>query len=378
VIDWIAYGVAKRLRPDGVAFGSGNIAGVIAPESANNAKEGGYLIPTLALGLPGSVTMTVLLGAFTVHGLVPGPSMLEAHLSITYSMVIFLMLANILGAGACLIISRKLAALTTVPAWHIVPVALVLVTVGALQTNTRIEDIIVLCLAGTLGFIFKAGGWSRAAFSLGFVLGPTIERYFFLSYQLYGDEMFLRPSLVVAGVAIVCIALMFGLRSRSRRDADRITRETSIGDLVAFALLGVAGLAALISLQNHQQMAQIFPQFTAISLVIFCGLGLANYLFAISRSQKVPGWRHLVFGNTSDLALPICLSIGLCLGLTAAIFFAGLTIAVFVFVFSVISIADRRLTWKALMISAGLTGFVYVLFESIVVIDWPVGFIWSI
>src|SRR5262249_53759460 len=80
-------------------LGKGDVRGVIASESSNNAKEGGALVPTVAFGVPGSATMAILLGAFLIHGLVPGPDMLSKNLDITYAMVWSVALANILGAG---------------------------------------------------------------------------------------------------------------------------------------------------------------------------------------------------------------------------------------------------------------------------------------
>ena len=88
VVDWIAYGHAVRTEKGAQqTFGRGDVRGVIAPESANNAKEGGALVPTIAFGVPGSASMALLLGAFLIHGLVPGPDMLGKNLSITYAMV---------------------------------------------------------------------------------------------------------------------------------------------------------------------------------------------------------------------------------------------------------------------------------------------------
>ena len=103
VVDWLAYGHALKTEKGAhLTFGKGDVRGVIASESSNNAKEGGALVPTVAFGVPGSATMAILLGAFLIHGLVPGPDMLHKNLDITYAMVWSVALANILGAGALL------------------------------------------------------------------------------------------------------------------------------------------------------------------------------------------------------------------------------------------------------------------------------------
>ena len=106
VVDWIAYGHALRTEKGAQqTFGRGDVRGVIASESSNNAKEGGALVPTVAFGVPGSASMAILLGAFLIHGLVPGPDMLTKNLDITYAMVWSVALANILGAGLCFLFS---------------------------------------------------------------------------------------------------------------------------------------------------------------------------------------------------------------------------------------------------------------------------------
>ena len=88
VVDWFAYGhAAQSIKDARETFGTGDVRGVIAPESANNAKEGGVLIPTIAFGVPGGAAMALLLGAFTIQGLIPGPDMLTRHLDVTYTIV---------------------------------------------------------------------------------------------------------------------------------------------------------------------------------------------------------------------------------------------------------------------------------------------------
>src|SRR5215469_9522509 len=102
VIDWIAYGYAQRTEKNPETFGTGDVRGVIAPESSNNAKEGGHLVPTIAFGVPAGASMAILLGAFLMHGLTPGPEMLTKHLDVTYTIVWSLTLAHIIGALICL------------------------------------------------------------------------------------------------------------------------------------------------------------------------------------------------------------------------------------------------------------------------------------
>ena len=102
VIDWIAYGSAARMLKGATeTFGKGDVRGLIAAEAANNAREGGQLIPTLAFGVPGSPAMALLMGAFLAQGIAPGPKLLDTQLDITFTLVWSLALANVVGAGIC-------------------------------------------------------------------------------------------------------------------------------------------------------------------------------------------------------------------------------------------------------------------------------------
>ena len=115
VVDWIAYGHVVQTAKDKSRFGKGDIRGVLAPESANNAKEGGGLVPTLLFGIPGSGAMAVFLGGMVLIGIEAGPAMVSTDLDLTYTIIWSLALANILGAGSCMLLARPIARLTTNP-----------------------------------------------------------------------------------------------------------------------------------------------------------------------------------------------------------------------------------------------------------------------
>jgi hypothetical protein len=192
VVDWLAYGHAlKTEKGANQTFGKGDVRGVIASESSNNAKEGGALVPTVAFGVPGSATMAILLGAFLIHGLVPGPDMLNKHLDITYSMVWSVALANILGAGMCYAFSPQFAKLSVLRFSLILPAVLGVIYIGAFEASRSWGDLYSLLLFGLLGWIMKQCKWPRPPLILGVVLGDTIERYLFISLERYGADLFL-------------------------------------------------------------------------------------------------------------------------------------------------------------------------------------------
>lgn len=194
VVDWFAYGyAAKTCKGASETFGKGDVRGVIAPESANNAKEGGSLVPTIAFGVPGSASMALLLGGFMIHGLVPGKAMVTTNIEVTYSMVWSIALANILGAGLCFAFSGQFAKIATLRYTLVIPGVICIMMVGAFQASADWGDLAVLLLFGTVGWIMKHMRWPRPPLILGFVLGGIIEDYMRISYQLYrGDGCSVR------------------------------------------------------------------------------------------------------------------------------------------------------------------------------------------
>ena len=192
--------MATRSRPKRAqvqTFGKGDVRGVIASESSNNAKEGGALVPTVAFGVPGSATMAILLGAFLIHGLVPGPDMLTKNLSITYAMVWSVALANILGAGLCYAFSPQFAKLATLRYTLILPAVLGIIYIGAFEASRQWGDLFTLLFFGLVGWTMKQFKWPRPPLILGVVLGDTIERYMFISIERYGLTWMLRPVVVL-------------------------------------------------------------------------------------------------------------------------------------------------------------------------------------
>ena len=194
MIDWIAYGYAQRTEKNSETFGTGDVRGVIAPESSNNAKEGGHLVPTIAFGVPAGASMAILLGAFLMKGLTPGPEMLTKRLDVTYTIVWSLTLAHVIGALICLSCSRYLAKISTVRPEILLPIVLALVFVAAYEGSHDWGDLYVLIGFGIVGWIMKRLGWPRPPMVLGIVIGGIFERYLNLSMQLYGIGWLWHPS----------------------------------------------------------------------------------------------------------------------------------------------------------------------------------------
>jgi putative tricarboxylic transport membrane protein len=206
VIDWIAYGYAQRTEKNPETFGSGDVRGVIAPESSNNAKEGGHLVPTIAFGVPAGASMAILLGAFLMHGLTPGPEMLTKQLDVTYTIVWSLTLAHIIGAVICLFACPWLARVSTVRPEILLPIVLSLVFVAAYEGSHDWGDLYSVMIFGVLGWIMKRLAWPRPPLVVGLVIGAIFERYLYISTSLYGLGWLTRPVVLVI-LALVAWAL---------------------------------------------------------------------------------------------------------------------------------------------------------------------------
>jgi TctA family transporter len=225
VAQWMAYGHATqgaRSAEERKGFGAGDVRGVLGPGAANNSKEGGSLIPTVAFGVPGSTAMAILLGGFFLLGLVPGPDMLTTHLPVTFSMVWTIVIANVITVLGCFLFLNRLAMLTSVRGTLLIPVILVLVFIGSYTSNNHYGDIVVTLLFGALGYVMVVGGWPRAPFVLGLVLGRIAENYLYISIARYEAAWLTRPVvliLVAIAVAVVVLPVYQAHRAGAKKAA---------------------------------------------------------------------------------------------------------------------------------------------------------------
>lgn len=225
VVDWIAYGHTVQSTKEKSNFGKGEVRGVIGPESSNNAKEGGGLVPTLIFGIPGSGSMAVFIGAVALLGsgdLEVGPQMLSAdYLDITYSIVWLLALANVVGTVLCIGLSGTIAKLTTIRFTLLAPFIFMLISFAAFQSGQNLADLVALFIIGLVGIFLRRFDWSRPAFLIGFVLSEPTEAFSNQAYQVtsfkfrqgfdVGIEYLFGPIVIVL-IIITAISIYLGIR----------------------------------------------------------------------------------------------------------------------------------------------------------------------
>jgi TctA family transporter len=208
VAQWIAYGhsvQSARTSEERAGFGKGDVRGVLGPGAANNSKEGGSLIPTIAFGVPGSSSMAILLGAFFLLGIMPGPDMLDKHLVLTFSMVWTMVVANVITVAVSLLFLNYLAKLTLIRGPVLIPFILFFAFIGAYTSNNHLGDLLVFLAFGFLGYVMIRSDWPRSPLVLGFVLGRIAENNFYISITRYGAAWTLRPLVLVLIVLTVVV-----------------------------------------------------------------------------------------------------------------------------------------------------------------------------
>jgi TctA family transporter len=376
VIDWIAYGyAANSVKGAAETFGKGDVRGVIASESSNNAKEGGALVPTLAFGIPGSASMAILLGAFLIHGVSPGPEMLGRHLDVTFTLVWTIAVANVLGAGLCFLFAGQFARIAMVRAGLIVPLVLGIMVIGAYQGAQHYGDLVVLFIFGVLGWAMKKLDWPRPPLVLAFVLGGLIENYLFISQIRYGFEWMLRPVPLVVW-AIILIMVLRPLLGRLRPRAEAAAASApppavSVQQHRADLLLWIGASALLLyvlwSAWQWRFPAGLMPQTVAVVGLAAIAANVAASLLA--RAKRPPVMRA---DPPDETVVTRTIIHGLWFfGLIAGVFLVGMLPAIGLFMLAYMIIEGRTHPLRAVAVALPFWAGAYLLFHEVMHIPWP-------
>ena len=218
---FFAYGHGKQTSKNGKDFGTGVVEGVLAPESANSSKEAGALVPTIAFGIPGSAGMAILLGAFYIQGLTPGPEMLTTNAWLVFFMAWSIVVANMLAAIICLFAADRIAKVALLPGDIMVPLVIVLAAIGAYSFQNSLSDLVLLILFGLIGYWMKVFGWPRPVLIIGLVLARIAEKNLLLSLRLFQETFFMRPISLVL-IAIVFLTVVWTIRERQVRRKETV------------------------------------------------------------------------------------------------------------------------------------------------------------
>lgn len=227
VTSFLSYDLEKKLSKHPGKFGKGAMEGVAGPESTNNATSSGGFIPLLALGIPASPPLAVLLAALMIYGLTPGPVLFEQNSQMVWMVIASMFVGNLILLVLNLPLVGLWAKLTEVPFGILAPIILLISILGAYSVRNSMFDIVVAIVFGVLGYLFHKFQWPIIPFVLCTVLGPKIESSFIQSMEMSSGNLLIfvqRPiSLTILIIAVIFLILSVLLMKRTKR---RILQET--------------------------------------------------------------------------------------------------------------------------------------------------------
>jgi putative tricarboxylic transport membrane protein len=398
---WLSYAHAVQSSPNKERFGKGAIEGVLGPGASNNSTLGGSLITTISFGIPASVFMAILIGAFIMHGVVPGPDMLRpeskgGHLGLTYSFVWITVISNLITVGMIFLFLKQLVKVTYVRGALLIPFILMLIYLGAFAEKNAFPDLILVLVFGALGWVLEKLKWPRPPLILGLVLGGLAESRLFLSVGNYGLSWIYRPM-----VLVLITVTLFGafypfiksrLHQRKVRKAEAVhgaqgavvtvKPKAKINTWSAIFALGLVMVLALALWQsrNFNVRAGLFPWVIGFPLT---GLALLQFVRELSgKAGGRPLGRNVDEGEAEIppdvVSRRTAGMFGWIVGYLVAIWLLGFPVGGALCSFIQLKIGSREKWLITLILTAGLWAFVYLLFERTLHVPFPDGYLFEL
>jgi putative tricarboxylic transport membrane protein len=394
---WVAYAHAVQSSPGKERFGRGAVEGVLGPGAANNSARGGDLVTTVAFGIPSSVSTAILLGAFIIQGIVPGPDLLNPakHLTLTASFVWILIVANIITVAVCFLFLKQLAKITLVKGTLLIPFLLLLIFLGGFAVKNSLGDMIVVLIFGTLGWLMVKLDWPRPPLLLGLVLGGIAETNLFIATRIYGTSWLTHP-----GVLVIALLILMGLlypayeKWRERRRAGDVSsvepraaqasEPVPAGSRVRRALFALFFVALFVFIVYQAEFgfgaseprAALFPLAIGIPCLMLAILTAALELLHSTRpvaSEDVSpaaGAREATPDEARNRTLVIA---GWILGFFLAIWFLGFSIASAIATILYLKFGGGEKWSTSLALAFAAWAFFYGLFDYALQMPFPRG-----
>ena len=372
VADWFAYAHAVQTEKNTENFGKGDVRGVIAPESSNNAKEGGALIPTMFFGIPGSTSMALVLVTFAAVGISPGEAMITTNKHLIYSMLTVIVLANFLATGLSMGLAGTFAKVSVMPFYVVVPMTLIFTIAAAYGVKSTYQDLATLVVFAFIGFYMRRYGWPRPPVLVAVVLGPQIQTYLWLSMDRYSFDWMLTPGVMIIAVIIVMTVFfpMWRNRKKAKVDMDYYMEEDqpraqSVGGVV-FTLIFLGVLVYGVT------EAVKWPIRAAMDVYFITGIGicLAGLQLTLDfvRYRRDPG----AFAppvQSSNLTRLYLEAAGWIAGILAGIFLIGFHISFFLVPILYVRVYGG--SWRlALILGLMAEGILIGLFDTVISVVW--------
>ncbi len=394
---WLSYAHAVQSSPDKERFGKGAIEGVLGPGASNNSTLGGSLITTISFGVPASVFMAILIGAFIMHGVAPGPDMLRpeakgGHLGLTYSFVWIVVISNIITVGMIFTFLKQLVKVTYVRGALLIPFILMLIYLGAFAEKNAFPDLVLVLFFGFLGWVLEKLKFPRPPLILGLVLGGLAESRLFLSMGNYGIAWLWRPT-VLAIMAFTLFGAFYPfIKSKLAKrklasaepgpivaagsSAKRVVNKWS----VVFALFLIVVLsAALWQSRTFNVRAGLFPWVVGFPMLAFSLAQLAREL-----KGRPVGASHAKADEEEEQHIPSDVARRRTAGMFGWI--VGYFLAIWLFGFpaggtlcSFLQLKfDSKEKWLiTIILTAGLWAFIYLLFQKTLHVPFPDGLVFE-
>ncbi len=385
---WLAYAHAVQSSPNKERFGKGDVRGVLGPGAANNSTLGGSLITTIAFGVPASVVMAILLGAFIIQGIVPGPDMLlpppKGKLDLTFSFVWVIIISNVITVAICFLFLKPLAKVTQVRGGIIIPIILILIYLGAFAEKNAFEDMIIVLFFGALGWIMEKLAWPRPPVLLGLVLGPLSENRLFLSTDNYGLAWLHRPSVILI-FALTLFGIFYPMikerrQARIKAASDSETEATlpraiHFGPAAWFTLAVIVLLSlALWQSRNFGFRAGLFPWVIATPTIVLACLQLARDIAGKPRATVAMIGEMTEVEVAPEVARQRTIEIiAWTVGFFLAIWLLGFTYAVPLTILLYLKIAGKERWWMTALVTFFSWLFYWSLFELMLNVPFPEG-----
>ncbi|MBK0023144.1 tripartite tricarboxylate transporter permease [Brucella pseudogrignonensis] len=224
VAAFMAYAVEKRVAKEPERFGKGAIEGIMAPESANNSADQTSFIPTLSLGIPGSPTMALMLGALMIHGIAPGPTLMTDQPSLFWGLIMSFWIGNLLLVILNIPLIGVWVRLLTIPYHLLFPAVLMFICIGTYSVNNSAFEVWLVVFFGFAGYLMRIFNFPAAPLLLGFVLGPLMEEHFRRAMLMSRGSFstFIDRPISATVLAITASLLVWGTWSAYRRRNQRV------------------------------------------------------------------------------------------------------------------------------------------------------------
>ena len=393
---WLAYAHAVQSSPDKERFGKGDVRGVLGPGAANNSTLGGSLITTIAFGVPASVIMAILLGAFIIQGIVPGPDMLlpppKGKLDLTFSFVWVIIVSNIITVAICFLFLKPLAKVTQVRGAIIIPIILVLIYLGAFAEKNAFEDMVVVLFFGALGWIMEKLEWPRPPVLLGLVLGPLAENRLFLATDNYGLAWLTRPTVI--GILLLTLFGVFYPMIKNRRqerekrlaeekgepaNQEAVNAGVQFRGPAIFALTIVVLLSlALWQSRNFGFRAGLFPWVIGTPTLLLGCVQFGKDLLGRRKAKSAAAEWEIAPEIEPEVAKQRTINILIwTVGFFIAIWFLGFSYSVPVSMILYLKLAGKEKWPMTIAVTFFTWLFIYGLFERALSIPFPEGLLFT-